>query len=166
MWRQVPLPLTALRHLHWKWLEHLSCAVSFLVATGRRYLPILGAAVPHFEEARELRTSGWFNAGPQKDSVFLQESVNTDHRAHGTFCLMVGSCKEHRSLGKRDLFDRNWPNRSVSGSVLFAIHHHCLACLWFIVMQTVATVAVCVTFDQRWLAISQQLMHFLAQNQR
>lgn len=74
-------------------IKCLACAMSFLAASEWRYSPILGAAVPLFEEAGELQTSGWFNAnirGVSKGQyVFLQQSVNTDYGSHeGTLCLV------------------------------------------------------------------------------
>lgn len=71
--------------------------MSLLADAEWRYSSILWAVVPLFEEACELRLSGWLGTnsrGTLKGQyAFLQQSVNTYESHEGTFCLVVQSCK-------------------------------------------------------------------------
>lgn len=139
------------------------------------WLPLDGATRPYlgwqYRFPREHASYAWENrstpklAGPQKANVFLQWSVNTDHRSNGeTFCLVVSNGKWQGSLGKHERFDRNWPNCLVRGNVVFsclytAINHRCFTCFRFILMQTATAVVFASRLMSSWTAISQHLRH-------
>lgn len=79
-------------------------------------------------------------SGPQKD-FFFNRGPTTEHIA-----LWSGAAKD---VGVRKSMSNltNWIVLYVVALYLVAMHHRCLVCFQFIATQTVAAIAVCVTFD-------------------
>lgn len=167
-------PLVIPCNLHQKGLKHLVCETSSPAATGWRYSSIFGAAVPLFEEGCEVHTSGWLDANicmaSKRQYVSLQRRGSTDHGFYERpFCLVVRSCKGCRSweittaLTKTDRTARCMVALCSAASIPLYITAAFLASgsSWCKLQPLFASCLISI-----WLAISQQLRHLSAPNQR
>lgn len=120
-------------------------------------LSIFKVAVLLFEEMCEVRTSCWLymniRGASRRQYVFIQQSSSTANGSdEGMFCLVVRSSKGRKS--SESATDLTGTDRTAQYLVAFVfscfyttILSCYLACFQFIVTQTAAAAAVCVTFD-------------------